>query len=162
LLLHGQIFVHLDPKVLLHRAAFQTVDHWHVLVPEIIPPQVQDFAFPLAELHEISLDPVLQLVKVPLNGGTTIWYISHSSQFCIICEHAHDVLFPIVQMVNENIEQDWPQYQPLAYTATDWPPTRFCAAVLHFKSEKTIDFLYFFQIIEEDCMLNFILYTLNK
>jgi len=60
------------------------------MVLELIPLQSprQDFAFPLIKLHEVPLEPVLQLVKVPLSGSTTMWCFSHSSQFCVICELA--------------------------------------------------------------------------
>lgn len=50
--------------------------------------KTETFAFPFVEIHEIPIDPFLQAVKVPLNSGTTIWCISHSSQFCLICDLA--------------------------------------------------------------------------
>lgn len=43
---------------------------------------MQHLAFPLADLHEDSVDPFLQLVKVPFNGSTPIWGVNYSSQFC--------------------------------------------------------------------------------
>lgn len=48
------------------------------LVPEVIPPQGQDMAFPCVELHEVSVGPLLQPVKVLMSGITTSWPISHS------------------------------------------------------------------------------------
>lgn len=42
------------------------------------------FPFAFVELHEIPRWPVLQPVKVHLNGSTPIWCNDHSSQFCII------------------------------------------------------------------------------
>ena len=45
----------------------------HVLVPGIVPPQVQDFAILLAELHEIFAGPPLHPIEVPLDGGTALW-----------------------------------------------------------------------------------------
>jgi len=34
------------------------------LVPGAVPPQVQDFAFPFVEFHEVPVSPLLQPVKV--------------------------------------------------------------------------------------------------
>lgn len=36
------------------------------------PPQVQDFTVPFVELHEIPVDPFLQLVEVILDGSTIL------------------------------------------------------------------------------------------
>ena len=70
----------------------------------VIPPQMQNFV----ELREVPLSPILQPVEVPLNGSTTIWCISHPSQFCIICELAEGALCPIVHIINEDVEQYCP------------------------------------------------------
>lgn len=40
---------------------------------EGVPPQVQDFTFPLVELNEIPVSPILQPVVVPLDGSMTLW-----------------------------------------------------------------------------------------
>lgn len=66
------------------------------LVPTVpgargIPSQVQACVFPLAQLHEIPLSPVLQAVEVHLNGSMTLRCI----QFWMICELAKDALCPI-------------------------------------------------------------------
>lgn len=50
----------------------------HVLVPQAVPPQVQDSAI-LAEYHEVPISPLHQHVQVPLEGSTTLWQKSHSS-----------------------------------------------------------------------------------
>ncbi|KAK4810954.1 hypothetical protein QYF61_013362, partial [Mycteria americana] len=77
-----------------------------VLVHGVIPPLVQDLALPLVELHEIPVSPILQLVKVPLDGSMTLWHISCSSQFGVISKLAGDTLCPIIQIINEDVEQD--------------------------------------------------------
>ena len=51
LLARGQLADHQEPKALLCRAALQLFGPQCVLVHEVIPPQVQDFAFPFVELH---------------------------------------------------------------------------------------------------------------
>ncbi|KAK4823457.1 hypothetical protein QYF61_002293 [Mycteria americana] len=90
------------------RGAFQPVSPHCVLVPGVIPPQGQHFAFPLVELRDSS---VLQAVEVPLDGSTTIWRISHSSQVCIVCEFTADAPCLIVEVINEDVEQHWLQLE---------------------------------------------------
>ncbi|KAK4832374.1 hypothetical protein QYF61_022229 [Mycteria americana] len=91
--------------------ALQLDSTWHILVPGVVPPQEeQDFALLLVELHEIPVSPFLQPVKVPLDGSTTFWPISHSSQFCVISKLVKDELCLIIQIINEDAHQDWIQY----------------------------------------------------
>ncbi|KAK4810833.1 hypothetical protein QYF61_008805 [Mycteria americana] len=87
LLAHVQLGVHQDPQV-----------------------QVQDFALPLVELHEVPVSPFLQSVQVPLDGSTTLWHISHSSQICVISKLAEGTLCLIIQIINEDVEHDRTQY----------------------------------------------------
>lgn len=72
LLAHGQLGVPQDPKTLLCRAAFQLVGPQVVLVPGVIPTQVQDFKLCLVEFNEILLSSILQPVQILLNGSTTL------------------------------------------------------------------------------------------
>jgi len=76
-----QFGVHHDLQVLLCQAAFQLGGPQRLLVCEIVPPQVQHFEC-LTELYEVPVSPFLQPVKVPLDGSLTLWFISHSFQFC--------------------------------------------------------------------------------
>jgi len=55
-----------------------------MLTHGVVPSRVQDFAVLLVELHEVSVSPIIQPVKVPLGDSSTVWHISYSSQFCII------------------------------------------------------------------------------
>ncbi|KAK4823427.1 hypothetical protein QYF61_002113 [Mycteria americana] len=52
--------------------------------------KVQDFALPLLDLHEIPVSAFIQPIQVPLDGGMTLWRISHSFQFCVISKLAED------------------------------------------------------------------------
>ena len=74
-----------------------------VLVPWVVPSQAQDSTVLLAELHEVSVAPFLQPVKVPLAGTTTLWCISQSSQFDVISKLAEGTLCTIVQIINEEV-----------------------------------------------------------
>lgn len=53
------------------QAAFQLGGTQHVLVAEIVLPQLQDFALPLVELYEVLVSPLLQLVPIPLEHNLT-------------------------------------------------------------------------------------------
>ena len=46
-----------------------------MLVPDVVPPQVQDLAFPFVELREIPVCTILQPVEVPLDGSASVSYI---------------------------------------------------------------------------------------
>ncbi|GAB0181886.1 cAMP-dependent protein kinase inhibitor alpha [Grus japonensis] len=104
------MFNYRDSQGLFCQAAFQLSSPQYVLVDGVVPPQAQDFALPLVELCEIPVSPFLQPVEVPLDGITAFWYIIHSFQFGVICKLAEGTLCPIIQIVNEEIEQDWTQY----------------------------------------------------
>ena len=90
-----------------------------VLLHEVIPPQVQRFALPFAELCKTPVNLLLQPVEVLLNGSATIWYIGHSCQFCIVCKLAEGECCPIIQVIIQNIKC-------LMYTTSDWPPAGLC------------------------------------
>lgn len=72
-----------DSRDLLCKAVFYAVGPLPVLVPGIIPSQVQNLALLVVELREVPLSQLLQPVQVPLDGSTSIWCMSHSSQFCV-------------------------------------------------------------------------------
>jgi len=47
-----------------------------VLVPGVVPPQVQDPALAFVEPHQVPLCPTFQPVQVSLNGSTGRWWRS--------------------------------------------------------------------------------------
>ena len=87
---------------------------------ELFLPKGRTWEFPFAELHENPVRPFLQLVELPPNGSTTLCCSSQSSHFCIICKLLESALCPIVQVINEDVNQHWPQYWPLGYTTNGW------------------------------------------
>ena len=109
-MVHGQLGDHQDPRNVLCKAACHPASPQHVLADGII--HRQDFAFLFVELHEVSLCPILQLGTVLLHGSTPVWCVSFisSSQFYIISK-----LYCFIQVINEEIKQYWPQYQPLEH-----------------------------------------------
>lgn len=74
-------------------------------MPGIVPPQVQYFIFPHVELRKVPVSPFFQLVRVPLDGSTTLCCISLSSQFCITSEFDMAIC-SVIQIINEDIDQD--------------------------------------------------------
>lgn len=91
-------------------------------------PECRTLHFRLIELCEILVGLFLQPVKVPLNGGTSLWCISQYSQFFIICKLAEGALSPIIQVINGDVKQCGPQYRPLERTTSDWSPIRVHAS----------------------------------
>lgn len=83
-----------------------------ILLSEVIPLHVQDVTF-LFKHCEIPVDPYLQPHGVPLNGTTAVCSVSVTYQ---------RVLRSIIQVINEEVKQCWPQYQPPGCTTSDWPP----------------------------------------
>jgi len=41
------------------------------------------------------------------------------------------ILCLVIQVINEDVEEDWTQYLSLGYTTSHWPPTRLRAADQH-------------------------------
>ncbi|KAK4831590.1 hypothetical protein QYF61_018350 [Mycteria americana] len=128
------------PQILFYQAAFQLGGPQCLLVPGVIPSQVSDLALLLIELHEVLASPFLQPVKVPLDASTTLWCISHSSQFCVISKLAEGTLCPssrsLMKMLNRmrpNIDP-WAtplvtglqlDFMPLTTTLWAWPFSQF-------------------------------------
>jgi len=50
------------------------------------------------------------LRSISVDGSAASWCISHSLQFYVISKLAKGTLCPIIQIINEDIEQDWTQY----------------------------------------------------
>lgn len=100
------------------QAAFQQCGPQHVLVNSIVHSQVQDFVLLHAELHEAPVSPLFQPIKDPLDGSTTLWCISHSSQFRTISKLADSILWPNIQIIRK-----WTGLGPLLKLSY-WPPTR--------------------------------------
>lgn len=38
---------------------------------------------------------------------------------------AKGAVCPITQLINEDVNEHWPQYQPLTYANSNWPPAQF-------------------------------------
>lgn len=51
----------------------------------------QRFALPLIEHPNAPVSPFLWRARVPLGGNTTLWFLSHSSEVCVIRKVANSV-----------------------------------------------------------------------
>lgn len=74
----------------------------------VISLQVQDSSFVLVKPHQVSPCPILQSIQVPLSGSTT-FYVSHSSQLRVISKLSEGRLYPIIQVADKDVEQQWTQ-----------------------------------------------------
>ena len=76
----------------------------------IIPPQVQDSTLALVKPCQVPPCPALQSVWVSLNGSTALQCVSHSSLLCIISKLTEGGLYPFIQVVDEDVEQEQTQH----------------------------------------------------
>ncbi|KAK4810004.1 hypothetical protein QYF61_004911 [Mycteria americana] len=53
----------------------------------------------------------------------TLKQINTPAQLAVTCKLTEGALDPLVQTIDEDIEQDWPQHRALGNTACDRPPT---------------------------------------
>lgn len=102
----------------------RTARFFSSLVPGIIPSQDKDFAFLFDEFHEVH-----QTIKVPLNGSTIVWHISHSSHFGVICKLAECTLCPrsLMKLLNRTISS----IDTWRFTTSFSLPARLCLTDQH-------------------------------
>lgn len=77
---HSHLVVCQGFQFLFCRTSFQLVGLQNILVYGVNHPQGQDCIFFSVELHEVPLCTFLKLLQDPLNGRTSIWLMSHTSQ----------------------------------------------------------------------------------
>ncbi|KAK4831896.1 hypothetical protein QYF61_020043 [Mycteria americana] len=97
LLAHIQVAVNQHPQVLLCWAAFQPLFPKPVVLHGVVVAQ--------------KLPPLKQ--------------INTPTQLGVICKFTEGILNPLIQIIDKDIKQDWPQHRALGNTACDWPPTGF-------------------------------------
>jgi len=77
------------------KLVLQVVGHWTVLLPVVTPLQMQDFAFPFVEFHDIPVDGFLHHFEVLLIGcNMHNGSVNHMSRFCMICKPAAGAICP--------------------------------------------------------------------
>ncbi|KAK4824593.1 hypothetical protein QYF61_016838 [Mycteria americana] len=123
LLAHIQAAVNQYSQVLLCWAAFQPLFPKPVALPGVAVAQVQDLALGLVEPHTFGPSPSIQPVQVPLQSLPTLQQINTPTQLGVICKLTEGALDPLVQIIDNDIKQNWPQHRALGNTTCDRPPT---------------------------------------
>ncbi|KAK4821882.1 hypothetical protein QYF61_004398 [Mycteria americana] len=106
---HIQLAVDQHPQVLLCLAAFQPLFPKPVALHGVAVAQVQDLALGLVKPHTIDLGPSIQPVQVPLQSLPTLQHLDIPAQFGVICKLTEGTLNSLVQIIDKDIKQDWPQ-----------------------------------------------------
>ncbi|KAK4821429.1 hypothetical protein QYF61_019707 [Mycteria americana] len=119
LLAHIQVAVNQHSQVLLCWAAFQPLFPKPVALHGVAAAQVQDLALSLVEPHTIDLGPSIQHIQTL----PTLKQINTPTQLGVTCKLTEGALDPLVQIIDKDIKQDWPQHRALGNTACDRPPT---------------------------------------
>ncbi|KAK4818104.1 hypothetical protein QYF61_005907 [Mycteria americana] len=108
---HIQPAVNQRAQVLFHRAAFQPLFPKPVALHGVAVTQVQDPALGLVEPHTIHPSPSIQPVQVPLQSIPTLKQTNTTpAQLGVLCKVTEGALDPLVQIIDKDIEQNWPQY----------------------------------------------------
>ncbi|KAK4821762.1 hypothetical protein QYF61_000823 [Mycteria americana] len=107
---HIQAAVNQHPQVLFHWAAFQPLFPKPVALHGVVVTQVQDLALGLVKPHAIDFGPSMQAVQIPLQSFPTLKQINTPAQLGAICKLTEGALDPLVQVIDKDIKQDWPQY----------------------------------------------------
>ncbi|KAK4831289.1 hypothetical protein QYF61_016759 [Mycteria americana] len=107
---HVQPAVNQHSQVLFCRAAFQPPFPKPVALHGVAVTQVQDPALGLVEPHTLGLGPLIQPVQISLQNLPTLKQINTPAQLGVICKLAEGALDPLVQFIDKDIKQNWPQY----------------------------------------------------
>ncbi|KAK4807092.1 hypothetical protein QYF61_018433 [Mycteria americana] len=102
---HVQLAVNQHPQVLFRQAAFQPLFPEPVALHGVVMTQVQDPALSLVEPHTIDLGPSIQ----PVQRLPTLKQINTPTQLGVICKLTESTLDPLVQIIDKDIKQNWPQ-----------------------------------------------------
>ncbi|KAK4819271.1 hypothetical protein QYF61_000482 [Mycteria americana] len=112
----GTLLAHIQPavdqhtQVLFRLAAFQPLFPKPVALHGVVVTQVQDPALGLVEPHTTGLDPSIQPVQVPLQSLPTLEQINTPAQLGVVCKLTEGALDPLIQIIDKDIKQNWPQY----------------------------------------------------
>ncbi|KAK4832143.1 hypothetical protein QYF61_020883 [Mycteria americana] len=110
LLAHIQPAVNQHSQVLSCQAAFQPSFPKPVALHGVVVTQVQDPALGLVEPHTVGLGPSIQPVQVPLQSLPPLKQINTPAQLGVVCKFTEGALNPLVQIIDKDMKQNWPQY----------------------------------------------------
>ncbi|GAB0196099.1 cAMP-dependent protein kinase inhibitor alpha [Grus japonensis] len=124
---HVELLINQYPQVPLLKAALNPFSAQPVVVLGIALTHVQDLALGLVELHEVHMGPLLQPVKVPLDGIPSLQQVNRSTQLEVVGKLAEGALDPTVHVSNRDVKQHRSQYRPLRNTTCHWSPLGYQA-----------------------------------
>uniref|UniRef100_A0A8C0IS05 Uncharacterized protein n=1 Tax=Chelonoidis abingdonii TaxID=106734 RepID=A0A8C0IS05_CHEAB len=82
------------------------------------PPPMMDIPQPPWAIYSsVSFGPILEFVEVILDPIPTLQHVYLSPQLSVIRELAEGAIHPIIQIINEDIEQNRPQDRPSGHSA---------------------------------------------
>ncbi|KAK4832292.1 hypothetical protein QYF61_021691 [Mycteria americana] len=120
LMAHLQFFILQYPQVLLLGTALNPFIPQPILILGVAPTQVHDLVLGLVELHEVCMGPLLEPVKVPLDGIPSLKPINCTTQLDVIPKLAEGTLNRTVYVIDEDSEQYRFQCRPLRDTIHYW------------------------------------------
>ena len=110
MLAYIQLAVDQHPQVLFHQAAFQPLFPKPVELHGVVVTQAQDLALSLVEPPTVGLSPSLRPVKISLQSLPTLQQINTPTQLGVVCKLTEGALDPLIQIIDKNTKQNWPQY----------------------------------------------------
>ncbi|KAK4820419.1 hypothetical protein QYF61_026255 [Mycteria americana] len=106
---HVQPAVNQHSQVLLCWAAFQPLFPKPIALHGVVVAQVQDPALCLVKPHTIDLGPSIQPVQIPLKSLPTLRQVDTAAQLGVFCKLTEGACNPLIQIIDKDIKQDWPQ-----------------------------------------------------
>jgi len=67
----------------------------------------------------------MQTVQIPLQNLPTLEQTNTPTHLGVICKLTEGALTHLIQIVDKDLKQNWPQYRGLGNTTRDQPPTGF-------------------------------------
>lgn len=68
----------------------------------------------LAKPHTVDLGPSIWPVQFPLQNLPTLQQTNVATQLGVICKITEGAFNPLIQIIDKNIKQNWPQYSALS------------------------------------------------
>ncbi|PKU41428.1 integral membrane protein dgcr2 idd [Limosa lapponica baueri] len=96
--------------VLFYRRAFQPLFPEPLALHGVVVTQVQDPALGLVESHPVGLGPLIQPVQIPLQSLSTLKQINTPTHLGVVCKLTEGALDPLIQIIDKDVKENWPQY----------------------------------------------------
>ncbi|KAK4828751.1 hypothetical protein QYF61_000742 [Mycteria americana] len=114
---HIQVAVDQHPQVLFCWAAFQPLFPKPAALHGLVS-QVQDLTLGLVEPHTVGVGPLTQPVLTLLQSLPPLKQINTPNKLGVICKLTEGALDPLIQIIDKDIKQNWPQHRALGNTTS--------------------------------------------